>query len=126
MAVEQRIHDNGFMVAAADLSAKKFRCVKVSGDFAVNICGVAGEQAYGVLQNIPASGQVANVRDLGISRVIVGTGGLTAGQKWMTDGNGAAVLATTGKHAVGIVLQGAIATEIATVTVGYGVDAQVA
>ena len=120
MPVEQRIHDNGFMVAAADYSAKQYRVVKVSGDYEVTLCSSAGETAYGILQNAPVLGEVANVRDLGISRVVVGTGGITAGQLWQTDANGAVVVAASGDAVGGRVLMGAAAGEIAVVTVGYG------
>lgn len=120
--VEQRIHDNGMMVAGADLSEKQFRCVKITGDYQIGVCDSAGEQSLGILQNIPVSGNTANVRDLGLSRVVVGTGGLSAGDKWTTDANGAAVAATAGDVAMGVCFFGAAATELAGVYVGFGAN----
>jgi len=118
-AVEQRIHDNGFMEADADLTTKRFRCVKVTGNYTIGVCTVAGEAGYGVLQNKPNLGEEANVRDLGVSKIIVGAGGLTANDLWQTDANGAAIVAASGDVAMGRVLAGAAATEIACVTVGF-------
>lgn len=116
--VEQRIHDNGFMIADADMTGSQYRLVKITGDAKVGICQ-ANDGIYGILQNNPNVGQVANVRDLGISRVLVGVGGLTAGAFYKSDADGAAVPGAPASHAVGCCLIGAAEGGLASVTIGF-------
>lgn len=55
--------------AAADLSAKQFHFVKVSAANKVDVCTAITDAPIGVLQNKPTSGQAANIRVLGISKL---------------------------------------------------------
>jgi hypothetical protein len=120
MAVEISVFNLGFMEAATDLSTKQFYCVEVTADNTVNITNSAGENCLGILQNKPSvAGDVCDVMCLGVSKVMVGTGGLTAGSVWEAAADGTAIAATTGKVGMGTVLIGAAAGKLATVTVGF-------
>lgn len=59
--------------AGADLSTTgQFLFVKLNGSSAIVLADTAGEAALGVLQNAPASGAIARVRVLGVSKIIAG------------------------------------------------------
>lgn len=119
MAIEIPVFNVGFCVAEKDLSTKQFYCVEVSADETVDVNDAAGEHVLGILQNKPsAAGDVADVMVIGVSKVMVGAGDLTAGTRWMAAADGTAVACTAAKVAMGTVLVGAVAGKLATVTVG--------
>jgi uncharacterized protein DUF2190 len=104
--------------AGGDLSAGQFRFVEVASDGQVDLVAAEGGDAIGVLQNNPAAaGRAATVAYEGVVKVVVGTGGLTAGQKCKSDAAGAAVLATAASsdHVLGKVLVGAAAGGLAEI-----------
>lgn len=113
----------GSLTAGADLSGSQFRCVKVTGDNTVGLADTQGEVILGVLQGKPAAGEAADVTVVGVTKVVAGAA-LTAGETWGTDAQGRAVPVTpgtggaVGDFVAGVVLEGANAGEIATVTVG--------
>ena len=94
---EQKVFTIGHLLAAADLSAKQYHCVKVDGSGEIALSG-AGENAIGILSNKPAAGQVARVEAGGIALAIYG-GTITAGGKLMSDAS-AQVVAHSGDNAV--------------------------
>lgn len=115
-------HGTDITVAAgADLSAKQFYAVKLNSSAAVVLAG-AGEDAIGILQNKPASGQMATVRIAGVSKFVAGAA-ITAGARVASDANGkgktavaasvktddtgAAADAVVGSFALGHALEGA-------------------
>ena len=100
MAYEQTLHTIS-APASADLSASQFCFVAVnsSGQLALPS---AGGDADGILQDKPNAAAVAGeVGILGVSKLVVGTGGVTAGDLLATDVNGKAVTATTGNKILG-------------------------
>jgi hypothetical protein len=100
MAYEQTLHTISAL-ASADLSASQFCFVAVnsSGQLALPS---AGGDAEGILQDKPnAAGLAGEVGILGVSKLVVGTGGVTAGDLLATDVNGKAVTATTGNKILG-------------------------
>jgi len=113
------------LVAATDLSAKQFYCVKAdTTNNQAALCSVDGEVFLGILQGKPTAGIAAGIMMSGISKVIAGEA-LVAGDNWGVDVNGKAkkVEATNtgadvGDFVMGQVLEGAGAGELATVTVG--------
>ena len=124
MAWEIPLFKPGGLVAASDLSANQFYCVKISADNTVALCDTDGEVFDGILQDKPTSGLAANVMMAGISKVECGEA-LSAGDHWGVDANGKAkkVEATNtgadvGDFAMGRVVEGAGSGEYATVTVG--------
>lgn len=95
MALEQPLFNIGWMLAGADLSTKQFYFVKDDGNGLVVLCG-AGEQALGVLQNAPASGEACDVAILGVTKVVC-SGALSAGADIASDASGKAKAAVKGK-----------------------------
>lgn len=58
--------------AGEDLSAKQYYLVKLSADDTVKLCAAATDVPIGVLQNEPASGEVAAVATLGKVKIVAG------------------------------------------------------
>ncbi len=65
MAYDDPGVDIGTFTASADLSAKQYYIVKMSGDNTVTVCAAVTDVPIGVLQNKPASGEQAVVRVFG-------------------------------------------------------------
>lgn len=76
--------------ASADLSAKQYRYVKVSGDGTVDVCSSATDISCGILQNKPTSGQAASVAGPGSTSKVDSDGALTAGNMVGTSADGQA------------------------------------
>lgn len=57
------------LTASADLSAKQYYFVKISGANTVDVCSGATDIPCGILQNTPTSGAAANVAYAGVSKV---------------------------------------------------------
>lgn len=126
MAWEIKGFSPGGLKAAADLSAKQFYGVKATANNQVNIITADGEPGLGILQNAPGSGSAAEVMMSGVTKAIVSSAAaVAAGDLWgfNSDGTIQTVVdnntgASLGYWAMGIVLEGAAAGGIATVTVG--------
>lgn len=118
MAHEAPLFMPGGLTADADLTTKQFTAVVMDVTDNDVINAGAGVKAVGILQNAPNTGEAAAVMMAGLSKVVSGTGGLTAGDKWTPEAGGAAVVAGTGDVICGTVVQGAAAGGIATVTIG--------
>jgi len=127
MARENNIFTVPGLMANADLSTKQFHCVKMTAvDNKVGLCSADGEVFLGVLQNKPnADGVAAEVRALGISKVVADEA-LTAGDHWGVSSDGQAKkveVTNTGADledfVMGVVIEGAPAGALATVTVGF-------
>lgn len=103
------------MIAGADLSSSQFTFVKMNTTDRTVVAAGNAEAAFGVLVNKPESGYAATVVTHGRVRVLVGTGGLTAGATVGVDANGAAVASATSDIIVGYCVDGASATEYATI-----------
>lgn len=98
--------------AGADLSAHQYKIVKFGADEkTVVLCG-AGEKGIGVLQNAPASGQVAEVAGFGGGAKVKCVGIVTAGNNFASDANGFAIAPTAGQWCVGIALKTSVANEV--------------
>lgn len=106
--------------AAADLSAKQFCAVKMSGDLAVAACSVAGERSVGILQNDPASGQSASVCHSGQCKAKLGATVASAGLPLQCDANGALIPAVSGKFVIALSMQAGASGDIADVLVQPG------
>ncbi len=114
MAVEEIIY-NTSVIAGADLSAKQFYCVKLNSSGQMVLSG-AGENALGILQDKPASGQVGSVCCLGKSMAIYGAE-VTAGQNLTPDANGRLVPATGSDAVVAVAAESGSDGEIRSVYV---------
>jgi len=99
--------------AAADYSASTnlYLCMKPSSDTEVTKGG-AGDLCVGFLNNLPESGQVAEINGLGGSSLAKAGGSVSVGNLVMCDANGAVVVATSGNFTVGIALQDAVSGDL--------------
>lgn len=112
------------------LAIREFRAVAFTGsgkDPHVIPMGASGDAAAGVAQFdvlLKYAGRAnVTVRRMGISKMVVGTGGVTVGARVMADGDGNAVAATTGLSQLGIALQDGAVNEIVDVELTLGVQA---
>lgn len=83
------------LTASADLSAKQFYFVKISGVNTVTVCAALTDKPIGVLQNAPTSGQEAEVVCVGVTK-ISSDAALTAGNSIGTSADGQADAKTIG------------------------------
>src|SRR5690348_10526285 len=105
----ERIDRVETLEAAADLSAKRFYIVKQASATTMNVADSAAV-AYGILQDIPKSGELGNVAVCGaggISRVVSdGTTPIAVGDFLKSHTNGKAIKAATDKdRAIGKALE---------------------
>ncbi|MGA1037402.1 MAG: hypothetical protein ACO3VQ_06280 [Ilumatobacteraceae bacterium] len=114
MAFEAAQIKVGNFTASADLSAKQYHFVKMSGNNTVTVCAAITDVPIGVLQNAPASGGAAEVCLFGISKVVA-DGTLAAGNVIGTSADGQADAITAGTdttvYTMGIALSAASAGE---------------
>lgn len=110
--------------AGEDLSASQFCFIDLDGSGQC-VLPSAGERAIAVIQNIPAAavGSPVGLMQTGISKVLVGTGGVGAGDDVAADGDGAAVQAAGGDFIVGTALEAAAADGYAPVLLRSGTSA---
>lgn len=109
----------------------QFLITKISGNDTHVPCTAVTDRPSGIAQGNPTTGAALGVMAIGVSKVFVGSGGLTAGDEYGTDTQGKAVRkaasntgANFGQFVLGTVLVGAAAGELATVTVGAPYRAQ--
>lgn len=81
--------------ASADLSAKQFYFVKVSGAGTVTVCAAVTDIPVGVLQNTPESGDTAEIVCIGQTKVS-GDAAITAGNIIGSSADGQAQAVTVG------------------------------
>jgi hypothetical protein len=136
MAWNQPGFCTGALKADASMASNQHHIVKAdTTNNQFTLCDTDGERGLGILQDTPGSGEAGDIMLMGISKVVVGTGEtLVAGQHYGVDANGEAKTieatvtgADVGDHVLGVVLEGAAAGELATVTIGlntYTVEAQ--
>lgn len=99
------------LVAAADLSAKQYRVVKIDSNGKAAMPD-ADDLGIGILQNNPGSGQPATVGYGGVSKALAG-GTIAAGARVTSDANGALIAASTaGDAVVGVAITGAASGDI--------------
>jgi hypothetical protein len=104
MAWEQQLRSISAL-ASANLSASQFCFVVIDSNGNIAL-PAAGGDADGILQDNPnALGVAGTIGILGVSKVVVGSGGVAAGALVATDASGNAVTATTGNKILGRALQ---------------------
>jgi hypothetical protein len=107
----QQAQTNITLKAGADLSAKQYFFVKIDANGDVVLAG-NGENAIGVLQNAPASGEAANIAVAGVSKVIIGdTTSLDSGVVISSDANGKATLGVSTDFALAILIEDTTAND---------------
>lgn len=83
------------LTASADLTAKQYYFVKISGDNTVTVCAAVTDVPIGVLQNAPDDGEAAEVVCIGVTK-ISGDEDLTAGDAIGSSSDGQAQVVTVG------------------------------
>lgn len=106
------------VTASADLSAKQYYFVKMSGVKTVTVCAATTDKPIGVLQNAPVSGAEAEVCVIGVTKLSSDVA-LTAGNLLCTSSDGQGAVMTPGtdttKYTVGTAITTtANASELAT------------
>lgn len=111
------IRDGSTFTASADLSAKQFYAVVISGSRTVGLAA-ANAGMRGILQNKPTSGQAADICIEGVCKAIAG-GTITAGNKLQVDLNGKLIANTTGADAytVAVANESAVAGDIFSISI---------
>lgn len=99
-------------VASTDLSTSQYLAVRV-GATGLALAG-AGEQADGVLQDKPASGDVGSYAAWGRSKVVLGAT-LAKGAQVTPNAAGKMVAATSGDYILGTLIEGGDADEVGSV-----------
>jgi len=108
------------LATAADLSAKQYFCVQRNSTPAMALCTTAGQYVDGILQNEPASGQIANVMTHGVSKVSCG-GTVSIGNRVACDTAGELVVATSGDYYIGRMLQDGVDGDVKAMRIERGV-----
>ena len=107
----QQAQTNITLKAGADLSAKQYFFVKIDANGDAVLAG-NGENAIGVLQNAPASGEAANIAVAGVSKVIIGdTTSLDSVVVISSDANGKATLGVSTDFALAILIEDTTAND---------------
>lgn len=102
------------LLAASDLSAKQFYAVKVDSSGTLALAG-AGENALGILQNDPTSGQAGNLMIVGHSLAIYG-GTVTAGQNLMANSSGQLITHTGTNAVIAVAIESGVSGDIKTIS----------
>lgn len=104
--------------ANEDLSSAQFLFVSLTSTGNVELCDAATDIPIGILQNKPKSGQQANVRVLGVSKLsISGSSALSPGTLIATHSNGRGITAPANSYVVGQVIEANAAAPNAPATV---------
>ena len=112
-------------IAGADLSTAQYKFVKLAADGEYDLSS-DGAQAEGVAQNDPAAqGRALAVATAGIVKVVVGTGGLTAGDDVASGAAGGAITAASGDAILGVALDDATVGTVGRVLLNKGAAATV-
>jgi hypothetical protein len=121
MAYEEKL-ETVTMIAGADLSSSQYLFVKTNTTAkTVVLCG-DGEDAFGVLQDTPTSGQACCIAIGGVSKVKLG-GTVAAGAVVSSGASGVGNVSANGDYMLGIALAGGASGEIIPVKLDKnGVD----
>lgn len=88
--------------AGGNMSTEQYRFVVVASDGQIDSVASAGGDADGVLLDKPsAAGDPARVAIAGVVPVVVGSGGVTRGDKLQSGADGEALTAASGDHVLG-------------------------
>lgn len=86
--------------ASESLANKQFHFVKITpaatGSATIEACDTAGEYAYGILQNAPASGAMAAISTTGINELVMAET-CNTGAKLTTNMEGKGIVASDGQ-----------------------------
>lgn len=101
MTVQGKAHCRSY-VAAADLSSHQFKIIRINADGKANLAGDASSGVIGVLQNMPQSGEAAQVGVAPSELKVIAGGAVGSANLWIaSDANGLAVVANSGEFCLG-------------------------
>jgi hypothetical protein len=103
------------LVAGEDLTSSQFCAVDVEVSTGNVILPTKGERAIGVIQNKPDDGEAATIVVTGVTKVLVGVGGLIAGNNVTVDDDGTIIQAASGDRCLGIALSTGAEASLQTV-----------
>lgn len=128
MSIESRCFNTGIFAAAAGYSGLgsdsngQFRIMvqSTSADLTAAVASASGAASIGILQNKPKQGEACDIMNIGISKVVIGTGGLTAGQQYMAASDGSAIpyVVAGGNVPLGRAVKAGNSGELGSVTIG--------
>lgn len=120
MATEQNIYDFSLQ-AAADYytTSKQYYIMKVDSNGRACLAGAANAASIGVLQNKPKQYEAAEIRKVGISKVICGAS-VTIGAHVTGDSNSKAVAATASQRFIGMALETGAAGRVISILMDPG------
>ena len=102
------------LIAGEDLTASQFCAVDVEEGTGDAILPNAGGRAIGVCQNKPDDGQAVTIVVSGVTKVLVGVGGIVKGNNVTVDDDGTIVQAGSSDRAIGIALSTSSAATLGT------------
>ncbi len=119
------IHDGSQTTASVNMAnaagltgpggSGQFLAVKITGARTVAYDSTGASVCYGILQNKPAIGQVADVGILGVSKAVAGAA-FAAGTLLMTDSSGRVITRTSTNPVIGQAIEAAtLANQIVTI-----------
>jgi hypothetical protein len=90
-----------------------------AADRTVVLASTLGQQIYGILQNKPALGEVADVGILGVTKAQVGVAGSTHGKPQMVDATGAVTdwVAGAGNAQIGTAIESGVSGSLITMAI---------
>jgi hypothetical protein len=102
------------LVAGEDLTSSHFCAVDVEVSTGHVILPTKGERVIGVIQNKPDDGESATIVVTGVTKMLVGVGGIVAGNNVTADDDGTVIQAESGDRCLGVALstnvEGALGT----------------
>lgn len=101
-------------VAGESMTSAQYYGTILAADGAWDIADTPGNDIMGVIQNNPAAGAEVTVMVSGVSKMVVGTGGVTVGDKVQCIADGITT-AASGDHVVGRALATGVAGDIVSV-----------
>jgi hypothetical protein len=101
-------------MAGENLSEKLYFIVKFNTTEEIVLCG-DGEAPLGVVHESAAENYPVSVQIDGLAKVIVGSGGVTAGGRVASNATGEAVNAASGDYTLGIATEAGVAGQIIAV-----------
>lgn len=120
MAYEQYVYDISRQAAADYFTTSyQYYIMKLNSDARAELAGAANAASLGPLQNKPKIYEAAEVRMLGISKVICG-GNITIGNKVTGDSDSKAVEAAATEYYIGKALETGIDGRIISILMEHG------
>ena len=120
MAVEQELFDFNLQAAADyQTTSKKYYFMSIDANGRADLSSAADADLIGVLQNKPKQYQAAQIRRVGISKVMCG-GTIAVAAKVTPDSAGKAVEAAATERYGGIALEAGVSGRIISILMEFG------